>query len=415
MSLFAIFAILITLTALFSYINYRYIHLPRTIGVMLIAMLTSLALVAIGSVGLHFRARAVAMVTGINFSALLLHGMLAFLLFAGALHLNTDDLRREWLPVSVLAGVGTLVSTFLVGGAMWLVCHWIGLSLPFIPALLFGALISPTDPIAVLGMMKQTHAAKSLETQIAGESLFNDGIGVAIFLVLLTLLANGQTLSVGGAALLLAREAAGGVGLGLALGLVTYWFLKSVDNYQIELLFTIALAMGGYVLAEQLNVSAPITIVVAGLLIGNRGRTFAMSAKTKENLDTFWELIDEVLNSLLFLLIGLEILEIPFSLRYFWASLAAVAVTLLARWICVGGLVRVMQVRRSFAPGAISVLTWGGLRGGISVAMSLSLPIHSHRDLIFALTYSVVVFSVVVQGLTISRVIRSVHKLETSA
>jgi CPA1 family monovalent cation:H+ antiporter len=412
MGWFQLLALLIVLAALFSYLNLRFVRLPTTIGVMLIALAASLALLALSKLGLLDVHRRVAhVVEGIDFDALLLHGMLAFLLFAGALHVDLSDLARHWGEISLLAIVGTLVSTFLVGGAMYLALRWLGFELPMIGCLLFGALISPTDPIAVLGIMKNVGAPRSLQTQLSGESLFNDGIGVVIFIVLVQISRGSTGVTFAGISWLLIQEAVGGFAFGLLGGILAYLPLKRVDNYQVEVLITLALAMGVYALADALHVSAPIAVVVSGLLIGNQGRAFAMSPKTQEHLDTFWELIDEIFNVVLFLLIGLEVTVMQFTGRYFWAALLAIGVTMLARLASVAGVMGLLRAaRRPAARGTITVLSWGGLRGGISVAMALALPANPYRELIVVITYVVVIFSIFVQGLTIGPVIRRVTR-----
>jgi Na+:H+ antiporter len=408
MTLFELCSVLITLAALFSYINFKYLRLPTTIGIMLIALASSLVLIVLGRMGHRVHDTAAVLVGGIDFHAAVLHGMLAFLLFAGSLHLDLADLKKEWGVISVLALVGTAVSTVIVGYLAWIAFRWIGIAMPPVYCFLLGALISPTDPIAVLGIMKNVGAAKDMETQVAGESLFNDGVGVVIFLALLNLVSGTAGPSWSGMAIHLLREVLGGVALGLAEGVFVYRLLKRVDHYQVEVLLTLALAMGGFTLAEVIHVSAPIAVVVAGLFIGNQGRSFAISPITELHLDTFWELIDEVLNALLFLLIGLEVLVMVFTTRLFVAGLVAIAITLLARWISVAGVVIAMQSWRSFRRGTITVLTWGGLRGGLSVAMALSLPLGEQRDVIVAVTYCVVVFSIFAQGLSVGAVIRRV-------
>ena len=289
-------AILITLSALFSYLNHRYIGLPTTIGVMLIALVFSLALIFIGEMGIaQFDDVAERLLSGVDFDTTLMHGMLSFLLFAGALHVDLGDLKQQKWVVTLLATVGVVMSTLIVGCLTWILLAWLGIGIPFIFCLLFGALISPTDPIAVLSTLKSVGIAKSLETKIAGESLFNDGMGVVIFLVIAGLAFNPETVSAGTALLLLMREAIGGVFFGLGLGYAGFLLLRTVDNYQVEVLITLAMVMGGYAMVLALHTSGPIAIVVAGLLIGNRGRVLAMSERTREHLDTFWELVDEVL------------------------------------------------------------------------------------------------------------------------
>jgi CPA1 family monovalent cation:H+ antiporter len=415
LSLFSLVSILISLAAVSSYVNYRYIKLPTTVGVLLVAMVASLGLVLVGPYAGGFRAQAATLVSRIDFDQVVLHGMLAFLLFAGAIQVNLEELGREWVAISSLAIVGTLVSTFIVGGATWLVLGWLGLGIPFLHALLFGALISPTDPIAVLGIMKSVGAPRQLEVQLAGESLFNDGLGVVVFLVLLELSAPGGAagradaapLSIGiGAVGLLLKEVGGALVLALAAGILAYQMLKRVDNYQVEVLLTLALAMGLYALADALHLSAPIAVVVAGLFVGNQGRAFAMTEKTREHVDTFWELVDEILNVVLFLLIGLELLVLPIERRWLVAGVLAIPIVLAARWLCVAGIIGPLSWLRTQSRGTITVLTWGGLRGGISVAMALSLPTTYSRSLVLTLTYFAVVFSILVQGLTVGRVIR---------
>lgn len=406
MTIFEITSILITLAAVASYLNHRFVRLPTTIGLMVIALLMSLAFVILGKLGLVEFSHATTFMRSIDFSATLLHGMLAFLLFAGGLHVNLSDLASQKVPVAVLSTVGVIIATFATGLLFWQSMQWLGFDLPFIYALLFGALISPTDPIAVLGILKNAGAPKSLETKITGESLFNDGVGVVIFLTILGIVVSGQQPEPSEIALFLLEETVGGIGLGLSLGWVVYRLLRSVDNYQVEILLTLALAAGGYTLAEAIHVSAPIAIVTAGLLIGNQGRTFAMSEKTREHLDPFWELIDEILNAVLFVLMGLEVLTLALDWNTLAAGLIAIVVVLMARFVSVALPMLVMRLQRQFTRGAIKALTWGGLRGGISIALALSLPLSPHRDLILAVTYIVVVFSVLVQGLTLGRVLR---------
>lgn len=397
-------AILITLSALFSYVNHRFIGLPTTIGVMLISLLLSLSLIFIGEVGIaQFDDVAERLLIGVDFNTTLMQGMLSFLLFAGALHVDLGDLKQQKWVVTLLATVGVLLSTLIVGSLTWFVLSSLGVGIPFVFCLLFGALISPTDPIAVLAILKSVGIAKSLETKIAGESLFNDGIAVVLFLVIAGLAIEPDTVSPGTALLLFIREAIGGVIFGLGLGYAGYFLLRTVDNYQVEILITLAMVMGGYAMALALHTSGPIAIVVAGLLIGNRGRVLAMSEQTRDHLDTFWELVDEVLNAVLFVLIGLEVLVLEFTREYLIAGLLMIPLILLARVISVGAPVSLLRLKRDFSPHVVKILVWGGIRGGISVALALSLPASPMRDIIVAMTYIVVVFSIIVQGLTIGR------------
>ena len=408
MKLFHILAILLTAAAVFSYINHRFLKLPTVIGIMLVALVFSLFLNLLGLIGFVLEEDVEIMLASIEFDETLLHGMLSFLLFAGALHVNLDDLSRQRGIIFILATFGVIGATFIIGILSWYGFGLVGLDVPFVYCLLFGALISPTDPIAVLGILKQSNAPKSLEAKITGESLFNDGMAVVIFLVLVRIATGGTDISPGELLLMFSQEAIGGILFGLGAGGITYWMLKSVDNYQVEVLLTLALVTGGYTLAEALHLSAPIAIVVAGLLIGNHGRLLAMSEKTREHLDTFWELVDEILNAVLFVLIGLEVLVLIFIQEYLLAGLLAIPIVLLARFVSVGIPITIMRRFRDFSPKAIQVLTWGGLRGGISVALALSLSAGEIRDSLVAVTYAVVVFSILVQGLTIGPLIRSI-------
>ena len=395
-------AILITLAALFSYLNYRFLKIPTTIGIMLISLLMSLGLLGFHALGLgQIEQQAERMVRGIDFYETLMDGMLSFLLFAGALHVNLEDLSKQKWVIVLLATVGVLVSTFLVGMLAWLIFNGLGIHMPFIYCLVFGALISPTDPIAVVGVLKSVGVAKTLETKIAGESLFNDGIGVVMFLVMVGIATGSGEPDVKNISLLLLQEAGGGAVFGLLAGGLTFYLLRSIDSYQVEILLTLALVMGGYTVASALHLSGPIAMVVAGLVIGNHGRLLAMSDSTREHLDSFWELVDEILNAVLFVLIGLEILLLSFHEEYLLATIAIIPAVLLARFVSVGLPITVMRRFRRFSPRVIEILTWGGLRGGISVALVLSLPGGMEREVILFATYGVVVFSILVQGLTI--------------
>ena len=401
-------ALLLTLAAIFSYINFRFLKLPTTIGIMLIAMLISISLVVLGHCGFEsIQNKATVVLEGIDFNKALMHGMLSFLLFSGALHVNLEDLDQHKWIISILATFGVVMSTFMVGSIAWMVFLLIGLKLPFIYCLLFGSLIAPTDPIAVIGILKKAGVPKSLETKITGESLFNDGVAVVVFLVIMGIVTGGHDVTAGHIMLLFVKEAIGGVLFGLAIGWLAYRMLKSVDNYQVEVLLTLALVMGGYAFAHAIHVSGPIAMVVAGIFIGNRGRLFAMSENTREHLDSFWELMDEILNAVLFLLIGLEILVLTIKGNYLIAGLIMIPVVLLARFISVGMPVTFMRRVRDFSPHAVKIMTWGGLRGGISVALALSLPNGPEREALLTVTYIIVIFSILVQGLTIERFVSS--------
>ena len=398
----------LVVTALLAYLNHRFIGLPTTIGVMVTALVLSLVLVGLDAAGTahYLRQYEESLLRSIDFSDVLMQGMLSLLLFAGALHVDLSELKAHRWQVAVLAVFGTLLSTVLVGYGMWLALPLAGQPLPLLYCLLFGALISPTDPIAVMGILKASGAPQAMELVIVGESLFNDGIGVVIFSLLLGILVSGTTPTSGQAAELLLREAGGGVLFGLMLGYITFRLLKSVDNYQVEVLLTLAAVTGGYALASQLHISGPLAMVVAGLMIGNQGRALAMSDTTRLYVDMFWELLDSILNAVLFVLIGMEVLLVAFSASELVAGIIAVTVTLLARLLTVGLPVGLMRGAFNLPRGAWQVLTWGGLRGGISVALVLSLPAGPQRDTMLALTYCVVVFSILGQGLTIGPVVR---------
>jgi len=404
-------AILISLAAIFSYLNNRFLKMPTTIGLLVIALLISLAIVVLGKLGLPFQEQAKGFLKGIDFNEALLQGMLSALLFAGALHVHLEELVKQKWIVAILASVAVIISTFMVGFAAYEVFGLLGLNIPLIYCLLFGSLISPTDPIAVLGILKTAGVPKSLETKIAGESLFNDGVAVVIFLVLLSFLGAGhggghEEVSVTGIAMLFVREMIGGVIFGLIIGYIAFRMVASIDNYQVEILLTLALVLGGYTLASAWHLSGPIAIVVAGLLIGNKGRKHAMSDKTRDHLDNFWELIDEILNAILFVLIGFEVLVLSYDQQYLWAGLIMIPVVLAIRFISVGIPVSLLKLRKSFTPKIVRILTWGGLRGGISIALVLTLPNDEHREALLVITYVIVIFSILVQGMTVGKLVK---------
>ncbi len=350
----------------------------------------------------------VSFLSSIDFSDVLMQGMLSLLLFAGALHIDLSELKNYKWQIGTLSVFGTLTSAIIVSLGVWYILPLTGIKLPLSYCLLFGALISPTDPIAVMGIMKSAGAPKNLKIVIMGESLFNDGIGVVLFSLLLAMVTSGVSPTLTHGSFLLVQEAGGGIFFGLALGYVTYRMLKSIDSYQVEVLITLASVMGGYALANRLHVSGPLAMVVSGLLIGNHGRAFAMSDKTREHLDMFWELIDEILNSVLFVLIGLEVILISFSSSVMLAAAAIIVITFSARLFSVGVPIGLFRKAFRLPHGSWKVLTWGGLRGGISVALALSLPAGQERDIVLALTYSVVVFSILGQGLSIGALVRKV-------
>ncbi len=406
MDLFTIASILIVLSALFGYINVRFLKLPNTIGLMIIAIIFTVGLFLSSMINPALLEMAENLIAEIDFKIVLLDIMLGFLLFAGALHTNFDQLRVQRWPVLVFATVGVLTSTFLVGGFAFFIFNLLGLEVAFIHCLLFGALISPTDPIAVLGIMKKAGFPKILETKIVGESLFNDGVGVVVFLTIMSIAGGGHgdhgDSSFAGVATLFGQEVIGGIIFGAIIGYATFRLLKSIDDYEIEVMITLACVMGGCVLAQYWHLSAPLAMVVAGLIVGNDTvRDSAMSETTEKFVDHFWELVDILLNALLFVLIGLELLIIQFDMSYLLAGLAAIVFVLLARYISLFTPVKLFSKKLGFLPKTTTLMTWGGLRGGISIALALTLTAEMNRELFITVTYVVVVFSIIVQGLTI--------------
>ncbi|PQO34610.1 sodium:proton antiporter [Bremerella cremea] len=483
MSFFNIAGILVALAAAFAFINHKLLKLPTTVGLMLLAMLHAVALLLIDWIVPEAGALTAVetLVGSIDFDQTLMEGMLGYLLFAGALHVDLNDLKKQSAAIALLATIGVLTTTFIVGGLTYVITGWLGIEVRFIYCLIFGAIVAPTDPIAVLGIVKSLGAPKPLETKIAGESLFNDGVGVVVFIALLGIAGlggHGEThedlekkddsnhvaqlsdedlgnpSNVDGdapadvldaaevpaplenepshdvekhgekaettamdVAKLFALEAGGGLALGFVLGLIAFYLLRSIDHYATEILLSLAVVTGGYALAMTLHLSGPLAMVVAGLILGNHGRSLAMSDKTREHLDTFWELVDELLNAVLFVLIGLEVLVLSFKVPYLLAGALAIPAALLARFLSVGTVVTALKklTNREFTPHAIKVLTWGGLRGGISVALALSLQeeIHAQQsqydnvgELILTMTYVVVAFSILVGGLTMGPMLR---------
>jgi CPA1 family monovalent cation:H+ antiporter len=405
---FEVASILLTLTAALAYVNARVLRLPAAIGMMAIALVGAIALMAVDATGVaELAPRVEQLLDRIDLDDALLNGMLGLLLFAGALHVDLNDLAELKWPIAALALGGTLLSTALIGGGTYAVLHLIGIDLSLEYCLLFGALISPTDPIAVLGILRTAGAPPKLQTTVTGESLFNDGVGVVVFLAILGV-ATGGEVSGWTITRLFVQEALGGIAFGLAVGYVGFRLLKSIDQYSVEILITLAMVFGGYAAAVALHLSAPIAAVVAGLLIGNHGRRLAMSDVTRDNIDKFWELIDEILNAVLFLVIGLEVVHLRVSAELAIAAAIVVPLVLAARLVSVGVPLGAMRRFRRESPGALPILTWGGLRGGISVALALALPAGPEREAILVITYAVVAFSVLVQGLTLGRVIRAV-------
>ena len=425
LSFFDIAALVLVLSAVFGWVNRRFIRLPHQIGLLILGLAASLALVVVDDVlpDSTILASVTAAVAQINFYDTMMNGMLAFLLFAGALHVDFSKLRSEALPVALLATVGVLISTAIVGVATWGAANLFGIHLSLIWALVFGALISPTDPVAVLSLLKSVRLPESMEIKISGESLFNDGVGVVVFTVLLSLaVGTGAAVGHGGGSVGLVYagevflfEAVGGAVLGIVTGYISVHAMESIDDYPVEILITLALVTGLYALALHLHTSGPIAVVVAGLFMGNRGRVTAMSETTRTHLFQFWELIDDLLNSVLFVLIALEVLVIAFAPELVVLALFAIPIVLIARYASVSGPLMLLSLRRSFAPGSMRIMVWGGLRGGISIALALSLPAGDHRGPILVATYGVVIFSIIVQGLTIAPLARRIAGVGTPA
>lgn len=409
MDLFNAFTILIVLSATFGYINHRYLKLPTTIGLMLISLLMSMMIIMMGQFSENLYTQFVTMVKGIDFNKVLMEIMLSFLLFAGALHVDVKTLSRERGPVMIFATLGVIVSTFIVGTLMYFVFQVLGMNIGYIYCLLFGSLISPTDPIAVLAILKKASVPKKLEVKISGESLFNDGVAVVVFLSIFEMAEKGvENIGALDILILFVQEAGGGALFGYLLGMVGYYLLKSIDSYVEEVLITLALVMGGYAFSSFIHISGPLAVVVAGLLMSDRARMFAMSDVTRQYVDMFWEILDEVFNAVLFILIGLEVLAISFERSYIIAGIIAIVVVLVSRFISVGIPISLMKLKRKFIPRTIQILTWGGLRGGISVALALSLTEEMHREVIVSVTYIVVIFSIIVQGLTIGNLVKGI-------
>lgn len=404
MEVYNLITIIIVLTALFGYINHRFIKLPATIGIMIISIVTSLLIVGIGYFNPAFFKTTTDLITKIDFQTALMKIMLSFLLFAGSIHINVNRLKRESGTIITFSTIGVLISTIIVGSLLFIVSKWFGMSIDFIYCLLFGALISPTDPIAVLGILKQSKIPDSLEMKISGESLFNDGVAVVVFVaiyeVINTGIENVSGLQIGW---LFLKEAGGGMLFGALLGYIGFWLLRSIDNYIIEVLITVAIVMGGYMLADYLHISGPLAMVVAGIITGNKTSKEGMSDETRDYLSKFWEMIDELLNAILFLLIGFEMLIVPFNLTVFWLGCVSIVIVLLARFISVAIPITFLSYKKTFEKNAIPILTWGGLRGGISVALALSLPKSTYGDEFTSITYIIVIFSIIVQGLTIGK------------
>lgn len=409
MSIFTIITILIVLSAVFAFINTKFLKLPFTIGLMIIAIAFTIGITALGKINHFFIDEAELLIQSIDFESVLLDIMLSFLLFAGALHTKLDSLKTLKAPIAAFATIGVVLSTFLIGTMMYFVFQAFGHEISYIYCLLFGSLISPTDPIAVLGILKEANAPKKLEVKIVGESLFNDGVGVVVFLVIFKIAQQGiDAVSASEVGLLFLEEVVGGITLGLVTGWLTFRIMKVIDHYETEVIITLALVMGLSGLAHVLHVSGPLAVVVAGIFIGNKSPKIAWSDTTHSYVDKFWELIDVLLNAVLFVLIGLELLIISAKEEYLIYGLLAIPIALLARYLSLAGPVAIFEKKLDFIPKTNLLMTWGGIRGGISIALALSLEAQMERELFLTVTYVIVVFSIIGQGLTIGPLVKKV-------
>jgi len=402
MDFYQILSILLPIAVFFTYLNCRFFRLQTTIAVMVASLMISLVLIISGKLGLYGPTQKIAeSLSSLDFQKILLDGMLSFLLFAGALTVDLNTLKQQKWEIAVLATLSTLASSFLIAGIMYYILNFISISMPFLYCLMFGALISPTDPIAVLALCKEVNAPRRLTGCIAGESLFNDGVGIVLFLTIFQITFSGQEIGAQQILIMFGQQTLGGIAFGILLGLVGFWLIKSIDDHVVEVLITIAMVTGGYSLAHTLGLSGPLAMVVAGIFIGNHGRNFSMTKAARQNLDIFWELVDEILNAILFLLIGLELLIVPLNRWSILAGAIAIPVVLAVRFLTVAAPMSIFKKFRKYPPHTIKVLAWGGLRGGLAVALALMLPNESLREFILSMTYAVVVFAVVVQGVTI--------------
>lgn len=411
MELLTIITVLIVLAAIFGFINIKFLKLPSTIGLLVISIFFTAGFLIVGSFNEKISEFSHNFVTGIDFKTILLDVMLSFLLFAGALHINMDKLKKQSGPIIIFSTVGVVLSTFIVGTIFYYMLMLIGLPIDYIYTLLFGAIISPTDPIAVMGILKEAKAPKSLEIKIVGESLFNDGVALVVFITIFGIAKTGiGEATVSHIAILFAKEVIGGIVLGVIIGYLVYLMLKSIDHYETEIIITLAMVMGIYWLAHTLHFSGPLAVVVGGLFIGNKARESALSNETERYLDKFWEIIDVILNAVLFVLIGLELIILTLNGKYIIAGIIAIPIVLLARYAVLSLPIKFFKKRLDLVPKTSLLMTWGGLRGGISIALALSLTQNMQHDLILTVTYIVVIFSIVVQGLTLKPMIKKFIK-----
>lgn len=406
-SAYSIFAIIITLAMGIGYVNTRFIKMQTTIAIMAGSLLISLLFIVAGKMGFHgYEPQISKLLATIDFRHLLLDGMLSFLLFAGALTVDINELKSQKWEIATLSSVSTILSTVFIGAATYYLLPLLDLNLPLIYCMLFGALISPTDPIAVLATFKEIGAPRKLNITVTGESLFNDGVGIVLFLTLYNLAFLDVPITAQNILYSFLRQTVGGIAYGALLGTFAYWLIKPIDDHKIEILITLAVVTGGYTLAQALDISGPLAMVVAGIFIGNRGRNFSMSKKSRESLDNFWELVDEILNAILFLLIGFELLIIKMGPHYLAAALMAVPLVLAVRFLVVSAPISLFKRKKRYPRHYTNILVWGGLRGGLAVALALALPNSHERNLILTMTYAVVMFAVIVQGLSVKHLVR---------
>ncbi|MEM9242812.1 MAG: sodium:proton antiporter [Pseudomonadota bacterium] len=404
-------SLVITLAILLSYLNYRFVKLPSSIAVMSASLLISIVVIVLNWFGISFaKYDLISVVNNLHFRDMLMHFMLGFLLFAGVLSIDMSHLTRKRVEIGVLAIFGTIISAFLIGSIIYFVLLKLGFNLTYPQALIYGALISPTDPIAVLAVFKGIKSLESLSTTLAAESLYNDGIGVVLFLTIYMLAFSSTPPTIGGTVLLFLRQSVGGLVYGLVLGFVVVKLMKTVSDHKITTMLTIGLVFGGYASANFFGFSGLLTMVTGGIMVNNYQRQKTMSVHARQYLNEFWETIDELLNAILFLMIGFEITIIHLSGKLFIATIIAILVVLICRFIAVVLPMSIIGIWKKQMRFTMSILTWGGLRGGLAVALVLSLPSGDVRDVLLPLTYGVVVFSVLVQGLTVKSLINRAHR-----
>ncbi|MFL5762694.1 MAG: cation:proton antiporter [Bacteroidia bacterium] len=411
MDLLLLISILVVLCAVFSYLNIRFLKLPPAIGLMLISLVCSILVIVESKISNTFYHQIESMVKSINFSQALLNVMLGFLLFAGSLHVNTNDLKKQKVAVLSFSTISVALSIFFFGSLIWCVFKVFNYPVDYIYCLWFGSLVSPTDPIAVIGILRKSNMPREIGATINGESLFNDGIGIVFFVTIRQVIDLGfENLSAFDVLFLFAREVVGGIGLGLVLGYGAHYLIRKIDHYQTEVLISLALVMGSGLLAQYLHVSGPLAVIVIGLLLGNKVSKTAMSETTLDYHSKFWELIDDFLNAILFVLIGLQIVIISFNWIYISIGILAIIFLLISRYLSLSIPILFLKDKKLFNARTAILMTWGGLRGGLSVALTLSLPDSPYKNAIVSITYIIVIFSILVQGLTTGKLAERIYK-----